>query len=77
MIDSLCQNYGWSYQETMRMTLPQIVMLNHAATVNAKRVEIRVKAKSNKDKQDPVVHNNKRLSELDSNDMASYYADIR
>jgi hypothetical protein len=84
MVDSLCQNYGWSFEETMHMTLPQIILLNHAASINSKRVDIRVKANAKKKEReaeretnDPIVHGNKRLSQLDSNDMIDYYADIR
>lgn len=80
MVDSLCQNYGWSFEESMHMTLPQIILLNHAAALNAKRVDLKVKAnakKKEREAEDPVVHGDKRLSQLDSNDMVHYYSDLR
>lgn len=53
-------------------------MLNHAASVNAERVKARVNRKTEKDAElnakDPVVLNGKRLSELNSDELAVYYS---
>lgn len=69
----------------MSLTMPQIIMLNHAASVNAKRSEERSDQREKKrketearkaelDKTDPEVWNGKRLSELTGDDMIAYYA---
>jgi hypothetical protein len=46
MISSLCEAYHWTYEEAMRRTLPQIIMLNHAAWVNHERMELELEAES-------------------------------
>lgn len=47
----------------MRLTLPQIFMLNHAATVNQARAEERSEWKNKKKKQDD--YKKKKLDEMD------------
>jgi hypothetical protein len=59
----------------MRLTWPQIVMLNHASAVNYKRMEERRKSSADKEKQneeDPIVMNGKRVSELNTDEMMAY-----
>jgi len=83
MVDSLCQTYHWPLHEVMSLTVPQIIMLNHAAWVNQERVKKRVAneptaADMRKQQEDelmngdPIVWNGKRLSELNSDEMAIY-----
>jgi hypothetical protein len=58
--------------------MPQIIMLNHAASVNSNRMDARVKANKTKDDvedTDPVVWNGKRLSEMNSDETSAYYGD--
>jgi len=81
LVDQLCQAYHWSYKDAMRMTLPQIIMLNHAASVNSARMRNRMDAKTAtkatqkvEDEKDPVVYNGKRLSELSSEEFATYFS---
>ena len=65
----------------MRLTLPQIFMLNHAASVNAARAEERAewktKQKERKAKRlenDPIVDGTgKRLSECTSEEIAGQF----
>lgn len=64
----------------MKMTMPQLIMLNHAAWVNYKRMESRSEAKTTenkrqaeRDEKDPIVFKGKRMSEMDSLDMQQYY----
>jgi hypothetical protein len=68
----------------MKLTLPQLIMYNHASWVNNERSEKRSKAKAEKEKQqqnvpslnesdDPVVYKGKRLSELTTNEYRSYW----
>ena len=86
LIDNLCQGYHWTLPEAMRLTLPQIFMLNHAATVNSKRMDERIerdkikkakedKAKELRDKNDPIIPKlGKRLSECSSEEIASQFS---
>lgn len=64
----------------MSVTMPQLIMLNHAASTNYKNSEIRAKHNAARDKErdekDPVVYNGKRLSELTSDEENRYYSDI-
>lgn len=59
----------------MRLTMPQIIMLNHAAWVNSERMKSRIHSKKNEDDDDQIVYKGKRLSELNSEEMAAYYGD--
>lgn len=60
----------------MRMTMPQIIMLNHASSINYKRSEARSKAKANNDKPEDeskqIVYKGKKIEELTSEEMVSY-----
>jgi hypothetical protein len=58
--------------------MPQIVMLNHAAKVNGKRMEARIERDKNKretEDKDPVVMNGKRVSEMNTAELATYMGD--
>jgi hypothetical protein len=61
----------------MRMTMPQILMLNHAAWVNSERCKKRVdhmsKKQKKQDDEDPTVWRGKRLSEMNSDELGKYY----
>jgi hypothetical protein len=68
----------------MKLTMPQILMMNHGAWVNGKRFDARCernktraeetrKAKEKQDEDDPIVLRGKRLSELNSDEMMEYY----
>lgn len=69
----------------MRLTIPQILMLNHAAHVNSKRMDERMAkeklrkeaieaAKVLRDKQDPVIPSlGKRISECTSDQIAAQF----
>lgn len=86
LIDTLCQNYHWTLPEAMRLTLPQVFMLNHAATVNSKRMDERIewdkmekekadKAAKLRDERDPIIPSlGKRMSECTSEEIASQFA---
>jgi len=63
----------------MCLTLPQIIMLNHASWVNQARSEERFKKKQEAEKHqtlpnDPVVFRGKRVSELDSDEFMAYWS---
>jgi hypothetical protein len=63
----------------MRLTLPQIFMLNHGATVNHARGEERAawlkNRKEHRDKHDPIVEGTggKRLSQCNSAEIAAQF----
>lgn len=70
LLDNLCQAYHWTLDEAMRLTVPQILMLSHAAKVNYDRLQERVerdkvadKEKKELDRKDPVMANGKRMSD--------------
>lgn len=58
------------------MTLPQILLLNHASSCNHKKMEARVAGKESADKvkedTDPVVWRGKRLSQMTSDETMLY-----
>ena len=63
----------------MNVTLPQLLLLNHASRVNYERSEERRKAKAEKEDRkkaveeaDPVAADGKRLSELTAEQFAAY-----
>ena len=61
----------------MRLTMPQILMLNHAAWVNSKRSKIRSQRDVSQNNSasmsdEEEVFNGKPVSELSSDEMAAY-----
>lgn len=79
MIESMCQSYHWTLDEAMRLTVPQIIMLGHAANVNFKRsgMDKHSSLTSSAASDDFVEVNgrSKRLSEMTSEDYTLYYSD--
>lgn len=85
-MDSLCQAYHWTLKEAMHLTLPQILMLNHAAKVNSLRMDERIeKDRKRKDREeaaqklrdikDPIIPSlGKRISECNSEEIASQFS---
>lgn len=61
----------------MSRTMNQIVMLNHAAWVNSKRMDARMKKDKDAepDGDDPVVWHGKRLSEMTTDEWQMYYSE--
>lgn len=63
----------------MRLTVPQIIMLNHAAWYNQKRIEYSIEQKYGKQgermaiPEEQPTYNGKPIDELDSNQWASYF----
>lgn len=67
----------------MRLTMPQIYMLNHAAAVNKKRLDAKIKWQRDHDKFDTVndaasaglpMFNGKSVDQLTSDEYQSYLA---
>lgn len=60
--------------------MPQIIMMNHAANVNYKRMKIRsegtTQAEKEQDESDPVVWKGKRFSKLNSKEQNDYYSSL-
>lgn len=85
LVDNLCQSYHWTLGEAMKLTLPQIFMLNHASAVNSKRMDERIerdkvkkqkvaKAAKLRDERDPIIPSlGKRMSECNSEEIASQF----
>ena len=60
----------------MRLTIPQIIMLNHGAHVNQLRSDARIEARrkqQDKEEENPVVWNGKRANELNSQELMAYW----
>lgn len=87
MISQLCESYHWSLRDAMSITMPQLIMLGHAAGANAKKSKEKSDYDSKQreklreeeadlDAKDPVVWNGKRLSQLSAEENAAYMNDI-
>lgn len=73
--------YGWSYDQALSRTMPQIIMLGHASHITSerktKRMEVHKTTSSRKkeiEEDDPVVLGGKRLSELSTNEYMLYFS---
>lgn len=81
LVDSFCQAYHWSFSDALKLTMPQIVMLNHAAWVNAEKAGLhkhddrqgRPSKSALRDEEDPVITSGKRMSELTSDEIFGYF----
>ncbi len=61
----------------MGLTVPQIVMMNHAAYINNKRLESRSKNRQTEEhSSSEIVMNGKKLEELTSEEQMRYYSDL-
>lgn len=77
LIDGLCQAYHWSFADAKKLTIPQIIMMNHAAHINNLRSDERVAAKEvskGDDENDPIVWQGKRASELTPEEQMIYFS---
>jgi hypothetical protein len=79
MVHSLCSSYHWTYDQAMKMTLPQIILLNHAASVVGERTSRRYKkiggstvSEDDNLALDPAVWRGKKLSQLNTAETAQY-----
>lgn len=74
-VHSFAEAYGWSYNECLRKTMPQIIMLSHMSDVNRRRLEKRTaKGKDTAkapDPEQPIWHG-KRLDEMTSAEYKEY-----
>lgn len=48
----MAQAYSWSYDEILKLTYPQIILMNHAAEVNRKRMDERIRERRGDGKGD-------------------------
>jgi hypothetical protein len=72
MIDGLCQGYHWSFADAVKMTLPQVIMLNHAAHANSERMKSRVDSNTHSEPVDGMFMG-KPVEELDENELDMYF----
>jgi hypothetical protein len=49
MVDSLAQGYHWTLDEVFKLTMPQIILMSHAAHINSKRMDERIERDREKD----------------------------
>jgi hypothetical protein len=73
MIASLCENYHWTLNEAMSVTLPQMILLGHASHINYERMTANSEKKDKHKASDAVIINGKKLSEMNSDELANYY----
>lgn len=75
MIDQLCQGYHWSLKEAMSLTLPQVILLGHAAWANDKRSKARSAAKEQEEPNPTIMVGGKQkpFSEMSTDDAQEYY----
>lgn len=77
LIGGLCEAYHWTVQDAMKLTMPQIIMLNHAAWVNKERAERRHAAKRDKEgSKKQRTWRGKDVRELDSNEFGKYWGKV-
>lgn len=79
LVHSLMSAYHIPLREAVSMTLPQIIMLNHASWCESKDTESRMKESKEREDKDPVLPEmgGKRMSEVMNNDalLGSYLGD--
>lgn len=79
MIGSLCEAYHWTIDEAFKLTTPQIILLCHYSSEQAKKFKSKTSnnydysgSKSDRlvdNKEiDPVIYGGKKLSEMTSGD---------
>jgi len=73
MIDGLCQGYHWTFDEAFKMTMPQIIMLNHAAYVNGERMRAKWDKPEDDEPVSQVVMNGKTVEELNEDELGVYF----
>jgi hypothetical protein len=82
MIEGMCQAYHWSFEDAMRRTLPQVIMLNHAAWLTRKRLDLKTgdgengkprKLKGFTTKNPTVTPDGRKLEDMDSESFAAYF----
>lgn len=66
MIDTLAQAYHWSFEDTIRRTMPQIIMLNAAASVNKKRTDAKLASQKEKGEGSGSISNDIQESAIDA-----------
>lgn len=74
MVHSLCSAYHWDYEQVLRRTVPQIIMMNYEAWAESDRWEKKRERdsvrKDRRDKHNPVVDGNgNRLEDVLSDPM--------
>lgn len=84
-VDSLAQAYHWSFEDMKSLTLPQLLLMNHAAEVNRKRAdetherkkkreELRKQQKEKEELKNPWIEEfGKRFDEMDSDEQLEYF----
>ncbi len=75
----MAQAYRWAYSDILQLTYPQILMLNHAADVNRRRLDLRIKQKRNdgtatlsEEVADMPLVGGRKLTDLTSDEYISY-----
>jgi hypothetical protein len=76
LVDQLAQSYRWSKDEIFALTMPQLIMLNHASWVSSKRSAPTDDPSKSTAPSDPTVVVNgqsKPFSSLTEDELDAYY----
>lgn len=73
MVDSLCQGYHWSYKDVLSLTVPQLLMLNHASHVNSERMKAKYDVKNDTDTESANDFRGKPVEELNDDELSQYF----
>lgn len=75
LLSSLCEAYHWTVAEACKLTIPQILMLNHAAWVNHENSERKYNAKKPKNVDPLVSAEEQRLNEMSPDQLTRYMSE--
>lgn len=67
---SLCEAYHWTLEDVRKLTLPQIILMNHAAFVNRENSERRYEAK--RKSEENLSSESKRVKEMKGKELTDY-----
>lgn len=68
MVESLCSSYHISPLEVVKLTVPQIIMMNHAAHVNYERQE-KMRERGKQEDRNPVQADGKRVEQMSTDQL--------
>lgn len=84
LVDSFAQNYRWPMHEILDLTMPQIYMLNGAASENRRRMESKVahNQSTHSPKREPAPNpantwRGKPIDQLNTDEYKQYFRDTQ
>lgn len=83
LVDSFAQNYRWSMNEILNMTMPQIYMLTAAATANRERLDKKMSRRETSAPRPDIDPNRvdlwhgKPIDQLNSTEYQAYFMAVQ